>query len=237
MLQKLMRRLRLSGGVVLVSGILVASVVAAGCGGPSAVSPSTSIAPDSSAIGGSSPGASTSPGGSAGPAVDGTARLTAAFKKMATGYQFDATVTIAGQTATHAAGRWLGGRSEFVVESGGTALTYRSIPPRSWVFQEGSGWTELADKAPSGDPLEPFRHPIAVTVASEDASALVLAATYPPKTLGVGGTAPVAVQISVSADGRATATYTVDSTGGPVTTTTILIAGKGAPIPEPKPSG
>ena len=97
---------------------------------------------------------------SAGSSVDGSARLTAALKTMAAGYQFDATVTIAGQVATHAAGRWLGGRSEFVVESGGTALTYRSIPPRSWVYQDGTGWVELADKAVSGDPLEPFRHPV-----------------------------------------------------------------------------
>lgn len=232
-----MRRLRRSGGVVLVSCTLVALVAAAGCGGPSVASPSSPLAPGASDVAGS-PGPSAGASlGASGPAVDGSARLTAAFKPMAAGYQFDATVTIGGQTATHAAGRWLGGRSEFVVESGGTALTYRSIPPRAWVYQEGTGWVELADKAPSGDPLEPFRHPTSVTVASEDATALVLQAMYPPKTLGVGGTATVAVQISVEADGRTTATYTVDSTGGPVTTTTILVAGKGAPIAVPSPAG
>jgi hypothetical protein len=156
---------------------------------------------------------------------------------MAAGYQFDATVTIAGQTATHAAGRWLAGRSEFVVESGGVSLTYRSIPPRSWVLQDGADWVELAEKAPSGDPLEPFRHPIAVTVTSEDAEALVLEATYAPKTLGLGGTSPVPVELSIATDGRTTATYTVDSTGGPATTVTVLVAANGAPIAVPKPAG
>ncbi len=235
-----MRRLRRSGGVVLVSCTLAALVVAAGCGGPSVASPSSPLASDAA---GSPPGAagdaSNGPtgGASTGPAVDGSAPLMAAFKKMAGGYQFDATVTVGGQTATHAAGRWLGGRSEFVVESGGTALTYRSIPPRAWVYQDGTGWVELADKAPSGDPLEPFRHPTGVTVASQDATALVLRAMYPPKTLGVAGSAAVAVQIAVEPDGRTTATYTVDSSGGPVTTTTILIASKGAPIPVPSPAG
>ena len=213
---------------------LVAAVAAAGCGGPSAASPSNPIAPDAS---GSVPAASSGGLASAGSSVDGSARLAAALRKMAAGYQFDATVTIADQVATHAAGRWLAGRSEFVVESGGTALTYRSIPPRSWVYQDGTGWVELADKAVGGDPLEPFRHPVGVTVVSEGADALVLEATYAPATLGVGGSTPVAVRISIATDGRATATYTVDSASGPATTVTVLAAGKGAPIPVPSPAG
>lgn len=211
---------------------LVAAVAAAGCGGPAVGSPadstgSASGAPADTSIGGSS----------GGPSVDGTARLTAAFKTMAAGYRFDTTVTIASQVATHAAGRWLGGRSEFVVESGGTSLTYRSIPPRSWVFQDGANWVELADKAPSGDPLEPLRHPSAVTVVSDDANTLVLQATYPAKTLGVSGSASVSVQISISTDGRTTATYTVNTTAGAAMTVTVLVAGKGlAPITVPSPT-
>ena len=123
-------------------------------------------------------------------------------------------MTVAGQVATHAAAAGSGGRSEFVVESGGTALTYRSIPPRSWVYQDGTGWVELADKAPSGDPLEPLRHATSVIVVSDAADALVLQATYPPATLGVTGKAPVVVQISIAPDGTSTATYTVDTTSG-----------------------
>lgn len=215
---------------------LVAAVAAAGCGGPAIGSPadstgSASGAPADTSIGGSS----------GGPSVDGTAQLAAAFKTMAAGYRFDTTVTIAGQVATHAAGRWLGGRSEFVVESGGTSLTYRSIPPRSWVFQDGANWVELADKAPSGDPLEPLRHPSAVTVVSHDANTLVLQATYPAKTLGilgVPGLTPVVAQISVAADGRTTATYAVGTSSGPASIVTILVAGKGLPpITVPSPAG
>ena len=120
---------------------------------------------------------------------------------MAAGYRFDTTVTVAGQSATHSAGRWLGGRSEFVVESGGTALTYRSIPPRSWVYQDGTGWVELVDKPPSGDPLEPLRHPSSVAVAADGADALILQAAYPPATLGILGitdSAPVIVRVAIS---------------------------------------
>lgn len=212
---------------------LVAAVAAAGCGGPAVGSPADSTGSASRAP------ADTSTGGSSGGlAVDGTAQLTAAFKAMAAGYRFDTTVTIASQVATHAAGRWLGGRSEFVVESGGTSLTYRSIPPRSWVLQDGGGWVELADKASSGDPLEPLSHPSAVTVVSTDADTLVLQATYPAKTLGISGSDSVPVQISISTDGRTTATYTVRTTAGAAMTVTVLVAGKGlAPITVPAPAG
>ena len=215
---------------------LVAAVAAAGCGGPATGSPAGLTGSASDA--GASP-ADSNPGGSpAGSLIDGGPRLTAAFKALAAGYRFDTTVTIADQVATHAAGRWLGGRSEFVVESAGTSLTYRSIPPRSWVLQDGGDWVELADKAPSGDPLEPLRHPSAVSVASTDAGTTLLLATYPAKTLGVGGSAPVAVRISISTDGRTTATYTVDTTVGAATTVTVLVAGKGlAPITVPSPAG
>ena len=216
---------------------LVAAVVAAGCSGPVVGSPAnlTGSASDSPGASQATAAADSSP---AGPSVNGGARLTAAFKTMAAAYQFDTTVSIAGQVATHAAGRWLKGRSEFVVESGGTALTYRSIPPRSWVYQDGTDWVELADKAPSGDPLEPLRHPSAVTIVAAGADALDLQATYPPKTLGVGGSTPIAVRISISVDGRTTATYTVDTTAGPATTVTVLVSGKGlAPITAPSPAG
>lgn len=215
---------------------MIAAVAAAGCGGPSVVSPAE--APTTS------PGVTQSPlptvatsGTAGGSSVDGNPRLAAALKPMAAGYRFDTTVTIAGQSATHSAGRWLGGRSEFVVEAGGTALTYRSIPPRSWVYQDGTGWVELVDKATSGDPLEPLRHPTSVTVASEGADGLVLQATYPPSALGVAGTTPVIIQVSISPDGRATASYTVATTSGPATTVTVLVAGKGDPITVPSPAG
>jgi hypothetical protein len=163
--------------------------------------------------------------------------LTAAFKKLAAGYRFDSTVTVAGQVATHAGGRWLKGRSEFVVDSGGTALTYRSIPPRSWVYQDGTGWVELADKAPTGDPLEPLRHATSVVVVSDAAEALIVQATYPPATLGATGGAPVVVQIAIAPDGTSTATYTVTTTGGPATSVTVLAPGVGLePIVVPSPA-
>lgn len=187
-----------------------------------------------------SPATSGDPSGGAGPSaspVDGSAPLTAAFKKLAAGYRFDSTVTVAGQVATHAGGRWLKGRSELVVDSGGTALTYRSIPPRSWVYQDGTGWVELADKAPSGDPLEPLRHATSVVVVSETADALVVQASYPPATLGATGKAPVVVQISIATDGTSTATYTIDTASGPATSVTVLAPGVGLePITVPSPA-
>lgn len=156
---------------------------------------------------------------------------------MAAGYRFDSTVTVGGQVASRAGGRWLKGRSEFVVESGGTALTYRTVPPRAWVFQGGTGWVELAGKAPGGDPLEPLRHPTAVSVVAQRPDALVLQAMYAPGALGLTGTTDVAVEIDIAPDGTATATYTVQSSAGPATSVTTLAPATGLdPITVPSPA-
>jgi len=228
------RRLRRSGGVVLLSGALVIALGAA-CGG-SADSPSAvaSAAPTGDSVQATAPSTGSA---SPGPTVDGKARLAAAFQKLLAGYRFDSTVTVAGQVATHAGGRWLKGRSELVVDSGGTALTYRTVPPRSWVYQDGTGWVELAGTAPSGDPLAPLRKPTSVSVVSDDANGLVVQATYPPKTLGVAGSDPVVVQISIGSDGTSTATYTVATAAGPATSVTVLAPGVGLqPIVVPSPA-
>jgi hypothetical protein len=230
------RRLRRSGGVVIASlglGILLAL---AGCGGPSSSGPAASTSGGSPAAG--SPGSpSSGDGASAGPSIDGVARLTDAFKAMAAGYRFDSTITVGGQVASRAGGRWLKGRSEFVVEENGAALTYRTVPPRSWVYQGGTGWVELAGKAPGGDPLEPLRHPTAVTVVADRPDALVLQATYPPKALGLTGTTGVVVEIDIAPDGTTTATYAAVTTAGQATSVTTLAPATGLdPITVPSPA-
>lgn len=204
----------------------------AGCGAPVSSGPAASVTFPSDSVPSSAPG-----GSSAGSAVDGNARLVAAFKAMATGYRFDSTVTVGSQVASRAGGRWLNGRSEFVVESGGTALTYRTVPPRAWVFQGGTGWVELADKAPGGDPLEPLRHPTSVAVVADRQDALVLQATYPPKGLGLTGTAAVVVEIDIAPDGTVTATYAMAAATGPATSVTVLSPATGLdPIYVPSPA-
>lgn len=169
----------------------------------------------------------TTPGGSSGPttsfpaggATTGpTERLTAAFAAFGTGYTFDTTITVAGKVATHAHGRTLGDASDFEVESNGATITYRTIPPRSWVLEPGKSWVAVDTGAPDGDPLDALRHPTAVVDRGDGH----LEATYPAAALGLTGSDTVTVVLTLAADGALEAIYSAKTANGSATSATKL---------------
>jgi hypothetical protein len=183
----------------------------------------------------------TAPGGGAtagSTAVSGPSagRLAAAIKGLAVGYTFDTTVSVGGQVATHVFGRAGGGASDFVVESKGVQITYRTIPPRSWVKQAGKDWVAVDSGVPDGDPLAALATPSSVTVIGDDPNALELRADYPPAALGLAGAKPVAVTLTLAPDGSVRATYSVPLGGGKATSVTTLTPAPGQePIVAPSP--
>lgn len=181
------------------------------------------------------------PSGSAGAAsgalsADGAAaRLATVLGQLAKGYSFDTTVTVGGQVATEAKGRWVGGASEFTVTTSGAAITYRTLPPRSWVLQAGAGWVEVNGAVPSGNPLDAFRTPGSTTVVAQTGDMVELLATYPPAVLGLSGTNAVDVNLVLGSDGSLKATYAA-ANGGSTSATTITPEPGQAPIAAPSPA-
>ncbi len=116
----------------------------------------------------------------------------------------------------------------------GVAITYRTLPPRSWVLQAGTGWVEVNGNVPSGDPLDALKAPTATTVVSQAGGSLELNATYPAAVLGLAGP-PVAVDLVLAGDGSLKATYT--ASGGTASSATTITPDPGqSPIVAPSPS-
>lgn len=210
-------RLRRTGSVVpvwlfaalLPALVLTACSPGASAGQPTASGPAPTTAAGSSASGtiGSSP----------------AEQLTAALDGLADGYTFETTVAIAGKVATKATGRSTGGSSDFKVESGGASITYRTIPPRSWVKQPGKAWVPVDGGVPDGEPLDSLRRPTTVERSTDQAPPVVLRASYPSAALGLpGGDAPVTVTVSLYPDGRVGARYAAASSAGQATSETML---------------
>lgn len=212
-------RRRESGVALFGAYLLVLAGILAGCGNSANPSPP--------------PGSGAGPSGAA--AGDGGARLAAVLGQLANGYSFDTTVSVGGQVATEAKGRWVGGGSEFTVTTKGVAITYRSLPPRSWVLQSGAGWVEVNGTVPSGSPLDAFKAPSATAIVAQTADMLELSASYPPAVLGLAGTNAVGVDLVLAGDGSLKATYAA-ATGDATSATTITPDPSQAPIAAPSPS-
>ena len=137
--------------------------------------------------------------------------------------------------ATQADGHWIGGASEFTVTTNGVSITYRTLPPRSWVLQAGKGWVEVNGTVPSGSPLDALKSPSQTAVITETAGSLELSASYPPAVFGLAGSSPIAVDLMLAADGSLSATY-ADPSGGGTSTTTIKPDPTQPAIVAPSPS-
>ena len=210
-------RRRASGVALFGVGLLIAALLS-GCGGPANPSPAASS--------GSSP---------AGSSADPGSTIGTALARLAAGYAFTTTVSVGGQVATQATGHWIGGASEFTVTTNGVSITYRTLPPRSWVLQAGTGWVEVNGNVPSGDPLDALKAPISSAVVSQAGGSLELNASYPAAVLGLAGTTPVAVDLVLAGDGSLKATYT--ASGGTATSATTITPDPGqSPIAAPSPS-
>lgn len=187
------------------------------------------MAPPAAASAAGPPGAE----GSGGTGVD--ARLATTIAGLNLGYSFKTSVNLAGKLATQASGRWIGGASEFTVSANGTSITYRSLPPNSWVLQTGQGWVEVDGTIPGGSPLDALATPVQVSLVVGNGPGLDFRAMYPAARLGLAGNGTVAVDIVLASDGSITATYT--DPAGSATSTTILTPDPAqVPIVAPSPS-
>ena len=216
------RRRRLTGGAVFLS---LAALVA-GCGpslSPTASTPAPSL------------GVAPSQGL---PSLSGTPseRLTAALTALLDGYTFDTVLTVGGIEAARVTGRWFGDASELSISSGGATVTYRIIPPNAWLQEDSGTWLEADAATATVDPLTPLLSPSGVETTSSSAGADSLVATYPAAALGLAGTDPVTVTISIAADGTITTRYEVTlETGTGVSETVLKAESAQEPILAPSP--
>ena len=228
------RPARLSRFAASVAALLL---LISACGGTTVTAPGAS---GSTASAGSSATTSAVPGatsGSPGSSQASGDRLAAAFAAMAAGYTFDSTVTVGGTVATHATGRWVAGSSEFVIESGGISITYRTIPPVAWVLKPGADWVVVAGAVPGGDPLDALGKPLSTAVSADGADGLSLVGRYTAADLGLTTSGTVPVSLLIAPDGSVTATYSADATGGTATSVVMLRPAVNAePIVAPSPA-
>jgi hypothetical protein len=166
---------------------------------------------------------------------DAAARLSAVLGQLAAGYSFTSTVKVGGQVATQAKGRWVSGASEFTVTTNGVSITYRTLPPRSWVLQSGAGWVEVNGNVPSGNPLDALKAPGQIAVLSDTSAMLELTASYPAAVLGLAGSSSVAVDLVLAPDGSLKASY-AETAGNATSVTSITPNPSQAPIAAPSPS-
>jgi hypothetical protein len=211
-------RRRASGVALFGACLLALAIILAAC--------SDSTVPPIPAASGSSPAALS---------ADPAAQLTAVLNQLAKGYSFDTTVRVGGQVATEAKGRWIAGGSEFTVTTNGVAITYRTLPPRSWVLQSGAGWVEVNGSVPSGNPLDALKAPGQATIVAQTGEMLDLTASYPAAVLGLAGSDSVAVDLVLPSDGSLKATYAA-ATGDATSSTTITPDPSQDPIVVPSPS-
>jgi hypothetical protein len=131
-------------------------------------------------------------------------RLAAALGPLQRGYTFDSTIKVDNKVVLTVTGRRFGNSSELSTTSGNVTVTYRVIPPSAWFRQETGDWVVAEAPASTSDPLAPLLTPTSVKAG---AGADELDATYPPGTLGVPGTDPVAVTFVIGSDGAVTIRY------------------------------
>jgi hypothetical protein len=148
-------------------------------------------------------------------------RLTTTLQALIPGYTFEATVSLDGDVASRASGRWLNGTGEFAIEAQGGALIYRTVPPQAWVHEDESGWTELDSGSPLGNPIDALLKPTNLAAIAEQGDALNLRATYPAAALGLSGD-PVTVDLTLGGDGSVTATYRASTPAGEAVSETLM---------------
>jgi hypothetical protein len=140
-------------------------------------------------------------------------RLTRTLQALIPGYTFEATVSLGGELATRAAGRWVNGSGEFDIEAQGATITYRTIPPQAWVYDDDAGWVELDSGSPLGNPIDALLKPTTLATVGGQGGGLDVRATYPAAALGLTGE-PLTVDLKLGADGTVVATYRIDTPNG-----------------------
>jgi len=168
-----------------------------------------------------SPSTQPSPAGTLSPKA-ASERLTGALGVLQAGYTFDTTLTVGGQVAAHVTGRRLGDASELTIESGGVPVTYRIIPPRSWILDDSGEWIEAEGDTPGGDPLAGLLEPSDLEPVATSDGTVKVRATYPATALGLAGPDPVTVTITLGPEGAVSAMYATTVNGSEAVSGTVL---------------
>lgn len=224
MTQRSSRVRPLLGGAAL--GLLV--LISAGCSSDSADVAATSANSDVSTSAPSSGGNTTTP-----TSVDPTALLQQALAGLQAGYHFTSLFTVNGAEVLKADGDRIGDSSRFSVTTNGALVNYITTPGGNFAQPDGGDWDQLTTQPAVVDPITSLNAPSAITVLSNDGSAVRLRVTVSAVTLGVGasGTADVDVVITDGAITELGYTTTVNgnvgsvaNTIGPVVDSTPIVA-------------
>lgn len=176
------------------------------------------------------PTAAPSATSTAGPSLAPAGQLTEALSALRVGYTFETTLQVAEQEAAHLTGRWSEGSSEVVITSGGATVTYRLIPPDAWIQDDTGSWQEAETPGATGDPLALLLAPLSVTTTGDGH----LVAAYAAAAFGLPGADPIAVTVSLGADGTIVARYEAQTDAGvSISETTLKPAPKQDPIVAP----
>lgn len=153
--------------------------------------------------------------------VEPTTLLQQALAALQPGYHFTSVFTVNGQVVLKADGDRIGDSSRFSVTTNGALVNYITTPGGNYAQPDGGDWDQLTTQPAVVDPITSLNAPSAITVVSNDGSAVRLRVTVSAVTLGVGasGTADVDVVITNGAVTEIGYTTTVNNNVGSVANT------------------
>jgi len=138
-------------------------------------------------------------------AVDAAATLKAALDVLRPAYDLVETVTVNGKVAITVMGRVVGSGSLLTLTSGGAAVEYLEVPPKSWSREPGGSWAEMTDPVPVKAPLDLLAQTSTLIVSGQPAGETHLRATYDPAVFGAKDV--IQAELVVGANGLLTASY------------------------------
>ena len=226
MTQRSSRVRPLFGGAAF--GLLI--LISAGCSSDSSdvaatsadSSVSSTVAPTGSAVGSTTP-----------TSVDPTALLQQALAALQTGYHFTSLFTVNGTEVLKADGDRIGDASRFSVTTNGALVHYITTPGGNFAQPDGGDWDQLTTQPAVVDPITSLNAPSAITVLSNDGSAVRLRVTVSAVTLGVGASGTADVDVVVTNGAITEIGYTTSVSGnvgsvantiGPVVDSTPIVA-------------
>jgi hypothetical protein len=153
--------------------------------------------------------------------VDPTTLLQQALAGLQPGYHFTSVFTVNGAVVLKADGDRIGDSSRFSVTTNGALVNYITTPAGNFAQPDGGDWDQLTTQPAVVDPITSLNAPSAITVVSDDGSAVRLRVTVSAVTLGVGasGTADVDVVVTGGAVTEIGYTTTVNNNVGSVANT------------------
>lgn len=156
--------------------------------------------------------------------VDANAALQAALAALAPGYHFNTTITIDGVAVLTADGDKVGDGTRLGVVRDNVVVQYIITPAGTWVQPDGGEWDVLDTPAATTDPVGALALPLGVTVDSVVDATTRLTVSVNPSGLGLVGTDPVNVSVTLASGAMQTVTYSTAVDGKPATVTATFSA-------------